>query len=48
MFLPGANFWVIGSMLAFNSLGWDGFWDYQTLIKILNVLNFEYVMKLVF
>ena len=48
MFLPGANFWVIGSMLAFNSRGWDGFWDYQTLIKNLNVLNFEYVMKLVF
>ena len=36
------------SMLAFNSRGWDGFWDYQTLIKNLNVLNFEYVMKLVF
>ena len=48
MFLPGANFWVIGSMLAFNSRGWDGFWDYQTIIKNLNVLNFEYVMKLVF
>ena len=48
MFLPGANFWVIGSMLAFNSRGWDGFWIYQDLIKKLNVLNFEYVTNLIF
>lgn len=25
MFLPGANLWIIGSMLAFNSYGWDSF-----------------------
>lgn len=48
MFLPGANLWAIGCMLAFNSRGWDGVWVYQKLIQMLNVRNFNYVMNLLF
>ena len=39
VFLPGANFWMIGSMLAFNSNGWSSLWLYQKLIWKLNVDN---------
>lgn len=48
MFLPGANLWAIGCMLAFNSRGWDGVFVYQKLIQILNVRNFNYVLNLIF
>lgn len=48
MFLPGANFFVIGSTLAFNSKGWEGVLIYQRLINVLNVANLEYLLKLVF
>ncbi len=43
MFLPGANLWAIGSMAAFNSRGWDGFWVYQKLISMLNDKNLNLV-----
>ncbi len=45
MFLPSANLWAIGSMLAFNSRGWDGVWVYQRLIKMLNINNFNWVVS---
>ena len=48
LFLPGANFWVIGSMLAFNSQGWKGFFLYQQLIAYLNIENFNKVIYLLF
>ena len=48
MFLPGANFWAIGSMLAFNSLGWDGVWKYQKLITVLTERNFAYLKNFLF
>lgn len=48
MFLPGANFWIIGSMLAFNSQGWQSFWVYQELINRLNVNNFNSLINIVF
>lgn len=43
LFLPGANLWSIGSMAAFNSRGWDGFWMYQKLISMLNDKNISLV-----
>ena len=48
MFLPGANLWAVGSMLAFNSLGWDGVWKYQKLISFLNERNLAYVKNFLF
>lgn len=48
MFLPGANFWVIGSIFAFNSKGWEGVKIYFDLINQLNLENFEYLISLVF
>lgn len=48
MFLPGANFWVIGSILAFNSKGWDGVYLYQRLINVLNADNLNQVIKFIF
>jgi len=46
-FLPGANMWIIGSMLAFNSNGWETFWLYQRLIGELNMRNLAYVCNLI-
>lgn len=48
MFLPGANLWAIGSMLAFNSRGWDGVFVYQKLIRTLTSKNLDYVLNLLF
>ncbi len=48
LFLPGANLWIVGSILAFNSRGWDGVFMYSRLINMLNVKNFDYVLNLVF
>ncbi|MBO5442398.1 MAG: M50 family metallopeptidase [Alphaproteobacteria bacterium] len=48
MFLPGANLWAIGCMLAFNSRGWDGVFVYQRLIRTLTAKNFDYVLNLLF
>ena len=48
MFIPGANFWVIGSIIAYNSKGWEGVKIYFDLINRLNLKNFEYVLNLIF
>lgn len=42
MFLPGANFWVLGNILAFNSRSWDGVILYQQLVWKLSVENLKY------
>lgn len=46
-FLPSANMWAIGSMVAFNSRGWDGFWIYQNLISRLNGRNLDVAIKFI-
>lgn len=48
IFLPGANMWIIGSMLAFNSNGWSTLWRYQQLIAELNWQNLAYLWRLIF
>ena len=48
MFLPGANFWIIGSIIAYNSKYWTGVKLYFDLINKLNMQNFEYVINLIF
>ncbi len=48
MFLPGANLWIIGSIIAYNSKGWEGVKIYFNLINKLNTQNFEYLINLVF
>jgi hypothetical protein len=45
MFLPSANFLVIGSMLAFNSNGWQSVWIYQKLIWNLNLKNLGWLLN---
>ncbi len=45
MFLPGANLWALGSILAFNSRGWEGVWLYQRLLGYLNRKNYEIVIS---
>ena len=47
-FLPGANFWIIGCILSFNSRGWEGISVYQTLIYNLNLKNLEFILKMLF
>lgn len=46
VFLPPANMWMIGSMMAFNSKGWQGVWLYQDLIGYLNSRNLGYIMNM--
>lgn len=46
MFLPGANFAVIGSILAFNSKGWTDFFLYHRLIWHLNMENLAALLNL--
>lgn len=41
MFLPSANLWALGCMLAFNSKGWDGIGIYNNLISTLNERNWN-------
>jgi hypothetical protein len=48
MFLPGANFWIIGSFLAYNSKGWEGVKIYFDIINKLNLENLEHIINLVF
>ena len=48
MFLPGANLWAIGSILAFNSLGWSGIGTYFNLVCRLNDNNWVYFKNLLF
>lgn len=45
MFLPSANLWAVGSMLAFNTRGWKGVWMYHDLISYLNDRNLKWVMN---
>lgn len=45
LFLPGANLWALGSILAFNSRGWEGFWLYQRFIRYLNGRNYDEVIR---
>ena len=45
-FLLPANLWMIGSVLAFNSRGWNGVIMYQELINSLNEKNFNYIINL--
>lgn len=44
-FIPGANLWSVGSMLAYNSRGWEGILAYNHLIWNLNVKNFYLVLN---
>ena len=46
LFLPGANLWIIGSMMAFNSAGWNSFFKYQELIAHLNAQNLRHIVGL--
>ena len=46
MFLPAANLWAVGSMLAFNTRGWVCVSLYLDLINYLNVRNWNYVKAL--
>ena len=48
MFLPGANLWVIGFLLAFNSKQWLGVQQYQKLVFWLMDKNWQYVKNLIF
>lgn len=48
IFLPGANLWAIGCILAFNSRGWDGIWAYHRLINKLNMDNLHYLINFIF
>lgn len=43
LFLPAANMFMVGSMLAFNTRGWDGVIKYNELIGYLNAKNFDLV-----
>lgn len=47
MFLPGANLWILGCLLAFNSRGWDGITLYQKLLWKLNFDNLKYLFGLI-
>lgn len=46
IFLPGANIWAIGSILAFNSKGWASLFAYQGLIGKLNMDNLKFLLNL--
>ena len=45
VFLLPANLWMIGSMMAFNSKGWEGIIIYQKLITQLNGRHWDYIMN---
>jgi len=46
MFLPGANFWILGCLLAFNTRGWGGVMLYQNLVWKLSLDNMRYLIGL--
>ena len=48
MFLPGANLWVIGFLLAYNSKQWLGVMQYQKLVFWLMDKNWQYVNNWLF
>ena len=45
IFLLPANFWMICSLLAFNSYGWKAVAKYQSLIMYLNGKTWGYIMN---
>jgi hypothetical protein len=45
LFLPAANMLMVGSMLAFNTRGWDGVVKYNELIAYLNHKNLNMVLS---
>lgn len=47
-FLPGANLWIIGSIMAFNIRNWEGIRLYFNLINYLNVQNFHKLWDFIF
>ena len=48
MFLPGANLWVVGFLLAYNSKQWLGVMQYQKLVFWLMDKNWQYVNNWLF
>lgn len=48
MFLPGANLWMLGSVMAFNSRGWEGVFIYQRFINYLNAKNYDIAVNFIF
>ena len=48
LFLPGANFWIIGLFLAFNSRGWEGMGLYFKLINSLLAQNIVSISEMIF
>lgn len=48
LFLPGANLWIIGSIVAFNSKSWEGISLYFNLINHLNLKNASYLWNMIF
>ena len=48
MFLPGANLWMIGFMMAFNSKLWFGVAQYHKLVFWLTERNWQYVKTMLY
>ena len=46
LFLPGANLCAMGSILAFNSKGWNGLIRYNQEIYNLNLSNLNFLLNL--
>ncbi|MBQ9234959.1 MAG: M50 family metallopeptidase [Alphaproteobacteria bacterium] len=46
VFLPPANFWMVGCMMAFNSRGWEGVWMYTGLIWDLDKKYLGYLFNM--
>jgi len=46
MFLPGANLWVIGLILAYNARGLNGFVNYIDFVNTLNISLFNDTVRL--
>ena len=47
LFLPAANLMMLGSMLAFNTRGWDGIVMYQRLLLYLNEKNWDWLVRFI-
>ena len=48
MFLPGANLWIVGCLLAFNSKQWEGVAQYRKLVFWLMDKNWQYLNNWLF
>ena len=46
MFLPGANLWIIGLILAYNAKGLSAILQYINLVNHLNVIYFNHLIEL--